>query len=83
MINFVPNKRIKVKFFVPDFLDVRLGNIKAFLREHTNKVVVEELVESCYLSEVPSQKFGRNPGKYFIRTQYNKASREASTKDYY
>ena len=54
-MNFRPKKRIKVEFVVPDCVNVSLGDLEVFLREHTNEVTVEDLVESCCLSEVPQK----------------------------
>ena len=68
-MNFRPKKRIKVEFVIPD---VRLGNLEVILREHTNKVTVEYLVESCYLSKVPSEILEETPGSTPSARQYNK-----------
>ena len=54
-MSFRAKKRIKVEFVVPDCVAIWLSDLKEFLCEHTNKVVVEYLVESCYLSEVSSE----------------------------
>ena len=55
-MNFRPKKIIRVEFVVPGCVNVRLlGDLEAFLREHTNEVTVEDLVESCCLSEVPQK----------------------------
>ena len=54
-MNFVPKKRIKVEFVVLDSVEVRLGDLEDFLRNHTNEVKVEDLQENSYLSKVPSE----------------------------
>ena len=42
-MNFVPKRRIKVEFVVPDSVEVRLGDLEEFLRNHTKKVKVRDL----------------------------------------
>ena len=70
-MNFVPKTRIKVEFVVPDYVDVRLGDLEVFLREYTNAVVVEDLIESCYLSKDPSERTEKNPRSTLSACQYN------------
>ena len=74
-MNFRPKKRIKVKFIIPDFVDLRLGDLKEFLQEHTNKATVRDPQESCYLSEVPPESSEETPRSMPSKRQYNKCAR--------
>ena len=61
-------KRIMVEFVVPDYVNVRLGYLEEFLREPTSEATVGDIVESCYLSEVPFKSskgtLGSNPSTW-------------------
>ena len=94
-MNFKPKKKIEVKFILPNYVDVRLGDLKEFFQESINKATFGDLQKSSYLSKVPSEYSEETPGYTLSKRQYNRRSRsfidsqasekssEESSKGYY
>ena len=55
-MNFVPNKKIKLEFVIPELVAVGLSDLEKFLRKRTDDIKVEE---NSYLSEVSSEGSGK------------------------
>ena len=58
-MSFVPKKRIKLEFVIPESVVVGLSDLEDFLREYTDNIKVEE---SSYLSDIPSKSSEETPG---------------------
>ena len=56
-MNFVPKKKIKLEFVIPESAAVCLSDLEEFLRKLTDNIKVEE---NSYLSEVSSESSGKN-----------------------
>ena len=80
-MDFVPKKRIKLEFVIPESVAVGLSDLEEFLRKRTNNIKVEE---NSYLSEVSSEGSGkllkvRHPHVKALWCQWSQASTKTTT----